>query len=290
MSDATDEAMLSVALNAAREAGRIIRATSGLVQPSEKGGKSDLVTESDSACQALISATILRAFPTHAILGEEDVPAGEAAAAAAIASVSAAPFLWIVDPIDGTTNFAAGLPLCCVSIACARAGETAIAVIYDPARDEAFAAVRGRGATLNGRPLRAGAARGLRDAIVAYGGLGRNARVALPTLRAAGALAGQCRALRGLGSAALHLAYVAAGRLDASFDLSLSCWDTAAGALLVREAGGCITDFSGAPFALATRDTVASNGLIHARLLDVFQSVGATPAAIAAEAARAADA
>jgi len=275
----SDDEMLAVALAAARAAGAVIRRTSGLVAPTEKGGKSDLVTASDLECQRVIVAAVRAAFPAHAVLGEEDVPAGAAAAAAAIACVAESPFLWIIDPIDGTTNFAAGLPLCCVSIAAARAGRVAVAVIYDPFRDEAFTALRGRGARLNGERMRVGAAAELRDALVGFGGLGRDARVAAATHRGLGALAGRARALRGLGSAALHLAYVAAGRLDASFDLSLSVWDTAAGALLVEEAGGRVTGFDGRPHALAVRDTLASNRAVHDALRAALVEADAVPPA-----------
>ena len=275
----TDEDLLAVAVAAARTAGAIMRRTMGAA-PAEKGGKSDLVTASDLECQAAIAAAVRAAFPSHALLGEEDVPAGAAAAAAAIARVAEAPFLWIVDPIDGTTNFAASLPLCCVSIACARAGRVAVAAIYDPARDEMFTAMRGRGARLNGStPLRAGAARELRDAIIGFGGLGRNAAVAGATHRGLGLLGGRVRALRGLGSAALHLAYVAAGRLDASLDMSLSVWDSAAGSLLVTEAGGAVTSFAGGAFGLTTRDTLASNGAIHEALRAALLEAGAMPPA-----------
>jgi len=274
----TDEQLLAVALSAARLAGAVIRRAAGAaVATEEKGGQSDLVTASDRECQELIVEAIRAAFPSHAVLGEEDVPAGAAAAAAAIARVAEQPFLWVVDPIDGTTNFAAGLPLCCVSIAAVRAGRTAVGVVYEPSRDEAFTAVRGRGAALNGAPMRAGSAKALRDAVIGFGGLGRNASVAAPTHRALGALGGRVRALRGLGSAALHLAYVAAGRLDACFDMSLSVWDTAAGALLVAEAGGRVTSFAGADFALTTRDTLASNGAVHEALRAALAEVGAAP-------------
>jgi myo-inositol-1(or 4)-monophosphatase len=278
----TDEEMLAVALGAARLAGAVIRRAAGAaVATEEKGGQSDLVTASDRECQELIVGAIRAAFPSHAVLGEEDVPAGAAAAAEAIARVAEAPLLWIVDPIDGTTNFAAGLPLCCVSIAAVRAGRTAVGVVYEPARDEAFAALRGRGASLNGAPMRtsAGRTRTLRDALVGFGGLGRNASVAAPTHRALGALGGRVRALRGLGSAALHLAYVAAGRLDACFDMSLSVWDSAAGALLVAEAGGRVSSFAGADFSLTTRDTLASNGAIHEALRAALAEAGAAPPA-----------
>ena len=277
MAESTDESMLEVALSAARSAGEIIRRTTGRVAALAKGGISDLVTESDRECQNVIFGRIRERFPGHKILGEEDVPAGAAAAAEAISCVAGEPFLWVVDPIDGTTNFASGLPLCCVSIAAVRAGRVHAAVIYDPARDEAFTATRGRGAQLNGAPMRVGAATELRDSIIAYGGLGRVEAVAAPTLRVVASLASRTRAMRGLGSAALHLAYVAAGRLDASFDMSLSVWDTAAGTLLVEEAGGRMSNFRGDAYSLTTRDTLASNGAVHQALLDTFLDSNAQP-------------
>ena len=273
----SDDDLLAVALSAARTAGVIIRRTSGLIAPSEKGGKSDLVTASDLECQAAIVAAVRSAFPSHAILGEEDVPAGAEAAAAAIARVAESSILWLLDPIDGTTNFASGLPLCCVSIGVARAGVVAAAVVYDPARDEAFTAMRGRGARLNGVPIRVGVATELRAALIGFGGLGRDVSIAVPTHRALAALGGRVRALRGLGSAALHLAYVAAGRLDGCFDMSLSVWDTAAGVFLVREAGGRVTSFEGAAHVLTTRDTLASNGAVHEALRAALVEADAMP-------------
>ena len=287
MDHPTDEELLAVALEAARVAGGIIlraaqstpggTSSPGASAVSEKSSHTDLVTVTDKQCQEAIQAIISGAFPAHAFLGEEDVPAGVAAAAAAIAARAASPFLWCVDPIDGTTHFVAGLPLCCVSIACAREGRVHAAVVYEPSRGEAFTALRGRGAALNGAPMRVSGAPSLKSAVVAFGGLGRVPAVAAPSLRGIAALSGRARALRGLGSAALHLAYVAAGRLEACFDMSLSVWDTAAGALLVEEAGGRITNFAGAEFQLQTRDTLASNGAVHEELRALLSEAGAVP-------------
>lgn len=279
MSEPTDADLLRVAEEAARAAGALIVSASAAGSPaaSEKSSHTDLVTETDRRCQEAIRAIIHREFPSHAFLGEEDVPSGVTAAAAAILARAAAPYLWCVDPIDGTTNFVCGLPLCCVSIACARAGRVHAAVVFEPSRGEAFTALRGRGAAVNGAPARVSRAPALRAAVVAFGGLGRVPAVAEPSLRGLAALSGKARALRGLGSAALHLAYVAAGRLEASWDMSLSVWDTAAGALLVEEAGGRVSDFAGAPHALTTRDTVASNGAVHEELLQLLRGAGAVP-------------
>ena len=280
----THEDLLRVALGAARLAGVIMCAQTGLIAPEEKGGQSDLVTAADRECQEVIKRAIHSEFPAHRVLGEEDVPPGAEAASAALAEAlkenhASGGFLYLVDPIDGTTNFASGLPFCCTSIAVVQGGIPVVGVVYDPARGEAFTAVRGRGAHLNGTPIHAGRAHALREAVVGFGGLGRKPSLSEPTHRVIAALSGRCRAVRGLGSAALHLAYVASGRLDAAFDLSLNAWDTAAGALIVEEAGGEITNFAGERFSLYTRDVLASSnrGQVHQDLRDIFKEVGALP-------------
>ena len=170
--DPSDEELLAVALAAARAAGALILGASASRGAELKSSHHDLVTETDRACQAEIFAHIRAAFPAHAFLGEEDVPSGVAAAEAAIAERAAAPFLGCVDPIDGTTNCVAGLPLGCVSIACARAGRVHAAVVYEPTRGEAFTALRGRGAALNGARMRVSGAAALTSAVVGFGSLG----------------------------------------------------------------------------------------------------------------------
>jgi len=267
----TDDEVLAVIVAAARKAGAVVVASSGRIAvEATKATVQDLVTRADKDCQDLIEGAVRAAFPGAAFLGEESVGAGSAASAAALerALEPASDLLFIVDPIDGTANFVHGVPFSCVSIGVARRNELAVACIYEPYRDELFTAVRGRGALLNGAPISASKEPSFARAMLAYG-LGSSPRVAHVMLRAIGAVQEGSRGQRSLGSAALQLAYVAAGRFDAFFEVDLSSWDVAAGALLVAEAGGRMTDTRGAPFTLRTRDTLASNGAegVHGGLL-----------------------
>jgi len=278
------ESVLEVCVGAAREAGAIIRAQSGRIAvQATKATSADLVTEADKACQDLIEARIRARFPGAAFLGEESVAAGSTASAAALEAAlePSHDLLFIIDPIDGTTNFVCGIPFSCVSIGVARRNELLVACIYEPYRDELFSAVRGRGAF-----LRAGAAEPLRLAVspepdlrkcVLGYGLGSSSRVAAVMLRGIGQLEPLTRGQRSLGSAALQLAYVAAGRLGAFYEVDLSSWDLSAGALLVAEAGGRVTDTRGDPFSLRVRDVLASNGAAeaHAGIVSALAAAGA---------------
>lgn len=212
--------VLAVAIDAALGAGALIKEHSGTLAAAadEKATHQDLVTLVDKACQDLISAAVRDAFPDapHSFLGEEDVAPGRAASIAAThAALAAAPeWLWICDPIDGTTNFVSGIPLSVVSIGVAFKSDMTVAVIYDPFRDELFTAIKGRGATLNGSPISVCAAASLRAAVVGYG-THSDPRVGRVMLRVAGELVDKVRALRSIGSACLALAYVACGRFAA---------------------------------------------------------------------------
>ena len=256
--------ILEVAVRAAREAGGLIKAACGSAAAAVAGTKSntkDLVTAVDLACQAAVERAVAAALPAHAVLGEESVAPGSAASAAALASaLAAAPeWLWVVDPLDGTTNFAHGLPLSVVSIGVARRGVVQVAVVFDPYRDELFSAVRGRGAALNGAPLRVAPAADLGQALFSVGFHSSEA-VGATMMRGAAALLRRVRGIRNLGSAALHLAYVAAGRLTGFWEADLNSWDLAAGVLLITEAGGRVTDMRGGVYSLATRDVFATCG------------------------------
>ena len=274
--------ILAVAVAAAREAGALILAGSGRVAVDHtKANAKDLVTEVDEACQRVIERAARAAFPSHAFLGEESVAPGSAASAAALTTAvegtaaGAAPaWLWIVDPLDGTTNFVHGLPLSVVSIGIAKNGVVEVAVIYNPFQDELFTAVRGRGALLNGTPLRASATATLGQALFAVG-FHSNEAVGVTMMRGAAAMLRHVRGVRNLGSAALHLAYVAAGRLDGFWELDLSSWDLAAGCLLVSEAGGRVADMRGAPYALPVRDVFATCAGVHEAGLAVLAAAGA---------------
>lgn len=215
----------------------------------------------------------MSSFPTHDFLGEEDVPPGRDASAAAIEAKlanCASGWLWIVDPIDGTTNFVHGMPLSMPSIAATYQGEVMIGVIYDPHRDELFTATRGGGSFLNGNPIHVGLQSTLGDAVVAMGSPPAEESMAM-SLRGVQALMPKVRTIRMIGSAALMLAWVANGRLTAYWEYDLSSWDISAGALLIQEAGGKFTDLAGVDFTLRTRKICATNGKIHDELLGVLR-------------------
>lgn len=298
-------AVLTVAVRAARVAGARIRSfTGGAPVLKVKADFQDLVTATDRDCQDDIQKVIREAFgEAHLFLGEEDVPPGAEASAAAIAAVLArGKPVWVVDPIDGTTNFASGLPISCVSIGVADAtGSVVVGVIYDPHRDELFHAVRGGGAFLNGAPMRVAAVTELRASLWGWG-LHHARHVGKTMLRAADTFADEVRGLRGLGSAvrfsraaphghreagpslspptaqAIELAYVACGRLAGFFEFELCAWDLAAGSLLVEEAGGRVTGPAGQPYNLALRDVLASCGPIHDGAMALLVKAGATKA------------
>jgi myo-inositol-1(or 4)-monophosphatase len=245
-----------VALEAVLAAGEIVRAGFGKVQRLRFKGEVDLVTEVDERAERTIVEIIRRRFPQHTILAEEGSAGGQDAR-----------FRWIVDPLDGTTNYAHALPLFCTSIAYEEDGAIVLGAIYDPIRDELFLAQRGRGATLNGRRLAVSTNDVLLTCLTATGF--PYDRAQLPrALRSFSALSAATQGVRRLGSAALDCAYVASGRLDAYWEHFVNPWDVAAGWLMVVEAGGQVTSTAGAPFEFEPGDILASNGLIH----DVFLS------------------
>lgn len=236
----------------------------------EKKGEIDLVTEVDLECERMCRALISQRFPDHEILAEE-FGAG--------AGGGASRFRWIFDPLDGTTNYAHGLPIFCASLGLEIDGRLSVAAVYDPSRRELFTATAGGGAYLNDVPLRSSSTSVLRDALLVTGfpysvhvGYGDLVELFSAFLRTA-------RAVRRLGSAALDLCYVAAGRFDGFWEQHLHPWDVAAGALIVTEAGGRITAMDGSLFDVAGANLVASNGPLHDRLLEVIAEVrGRAPA------------
>lgn len=239
----------------------------------QKLSSSDLVTEVDKGSERLIRKLIHTHFPQHSFLGEEGVEPGSDASRQALQDERDAEYLWIVDPIDGTTNFVHGFPFFCVSIALAYKGEVIVGVIYDPVRDELFIAEKGKGAYVHGKRLAISEESTLAASLIATG-FPPDMRGALPlNLKGIQHLAPQVRNIRVAGSAALHLAYLAAGRLSGFWEINLNSWDLAAGALIVQEAGGTVTDDMGQPYHLAVRNIVASNGHIHERFLQELQSV-----------------
>ncbi|RCW51843.1 inositol monophosphatase family protein [Paenibacillus prosopidis] len=258
----------AVAINCASKAGEWIKTKLGNYASLDiKYSSHDLVTEIDKGSERLIRNLVLTHFPHHSFLGEEGVEPGPEASTRALEDVREAEYLWIVDPIDGTTNFVHGFPYFCVSIALAYNGEVIVGVVYDPMRDELFVAEKGKGAYVHGKRMQVSKEETLRGSLVATG-LPAEHQYALPlNLKGIQAVAPKVRNLRIAGSAALHLAYVASGRLSGFWEIGLNSWDLAAGSLLIQESGGVVSDTFGKPYELGVRNVVASNGLIQEELI-----------------------
>jgi len=227
----------------------------------DKKGAIDLVTEVDLECERMCRAAIAERFPGHDILAEEF--------GAAAAAPNPSRYRWIFDPLDGTTNYAHGLPIFCSSLALEIDGRVEVGAVYDPTRRELFTAERGGGARLNGAPLQVSSTGRLIDAMLVTGFPYRVHQQAEDLVGLFGAFLSRARAVRRLGSAALDLCYVACGRFDGFWEQELKPWDVAAGALLLEEAGGRITGIDGSPFAPASGHLVASNGRLHDQMLAV---------------------
>jgi myo-inositol-1(or 4)-monophosphatase len=254
----------------AREAGALLMQYFHQGLKIEYKGEADLVTVADRASEALIRERIGKQFPEHDVLGEEqglDAQGGE--------------YRWYVDPLDGTTNFAHGYPVFCVSLGLERrgleqrmgaSGRCVAAVVYDPTRDELFSAEQERGAQLNDRPIHVSKTTQLRECLVATG-FPSHKRHKNPNIHFYHQITLRTHGVRRAGSAALDLCNVACGRFDGFWEFNLNPWDTAAGALIVEEAGGKVSRFDGSPFALDSRETLASNGLVHDALIHEFQQI-----------------
>lgn len=256
---ALDPVYAATAIEAAIAAGRIQRRYFRQSIEVRKKGPIDLVTAADLEVERSFRQLISARFPSHVVLGEEAPPASAADEAAA----SPSRYRWIIDPIDGTTNFAHGLALFCVSIALEIDGRLHVGVVYDPMADELFTAERGEGARLNGVRLRVTEQASLIDALLVTGFPYTIAERRQRQVEVFGAFLGQTRGVRRLGSAALDLCYVAAGRFEGFWEEQLHVWDIAAAVLIVEEAGGKVTDFHNAPVDLFRGQIVASNGLVH---------------------------
>jgi len=249
------------------EAGKLIRGFYESNVATEYKGEVDLVTEADRSSEQLIRERLLARFPEHGVYGEEgtrDRLEGE--------------YRWYIDPLDGTTNFAHRFPVFAVSMGLERRpqalpadedGEIVAAVIYDPMRDELFLAEKGLGAYLNGRRIRSSSVCDLSEALLATGFPSRK-RHENPNIHLYQEITLRSHGVRRAGSAALDLAYTACGRFDGYWEFNLNAWDTAAGALLVTEAGGSITRFDGSPFRLDSREVLATNGLLHSEIMFLF--------------------
>lgn len=260
--------MLQTAILAAREAGSILLDNLKKPRQTKVKGLRDIVTDADVDAQQAIIEIIRAHFPHHAILSEESAPGLKDRTEA-----EGHPYTWIVDPLDGTTNYSRHLPYFCTSIALSHRGEVVLGVVYDPVHDHLFQAERGQGAYLNGERLQVSRVESLADALIGLDWARAQAeREAIAHLIARTAL--QVRALRTLGAAALGLCYVAAGWLDAYFHFSLKAWDAAAGTLIVREAGGAATDFTGHPWQIRSERCLVSNGLLHDEMRSILTADG----------------
>jgi myo-inositol-1(or 4)-monophosphatase len=241
-------------------------------------GAIDPVTETDLQAQEMIIALIRQHFPDHGLLAEEErVGQGEKAGGTgfpACAKPSAhPPYRWIIDPLDGTVNFAHGFPMFCVSIAFEAEGRLEYGVIYDPLRDELFEAKRGGGAFLNGSPIRVSKTDRLDRALMATGFPYDIRERVQETMARLGRVVGAVQGVRRAGSAALDMCYVACGRFDGFWEENLKPWDTAAGLLLIEEAGGRITTFEGGAYDIYSPNILASNGVLHKKLINCLGSV-----------------
>ncbi|MGE5833293.1 MAG: inositol monophosphatase family protein [Acidobacteriota bacterium] len=259
---ALDPIYLATAIEAALAAGRLHLELFRQDPRIEKKGPIDLVTAADVAAEQAFRQLIASRFPAHAVLGEEH--------GAGRSGPADARWRWIIDPLDGTTNFAHGLALFCVSIALEVDGRTEIAVVYDPVAQELFTAERAGGARLNGVPMRVSSRIVLIDALLCTGFPYSIREEQRRQVEVFAGFLGRSRAVRRLGSAALDLCYVAAGRFDGFWEEQLHAWDIAAGALIVEEAGGRVTGYADEPLDLFAGRIVASNGALHAPMLEVI--------------------
>jgi myo-inositol-1(or 4)-monophosphatase len=256
-----DPLYLTTAVEAVVHAGDVMMSRFGTSVRVDKKGAIDLVTEVDVAIERSFRETIAARFPDHAILGEE---MGGSAAAVPGAC-------WVFDPIDGTTNFAHGLPIFCASLALEIDGIAEVAAVYDPTRRELFTAERGGGAFLNGRRLAVSSAADLLDAVLVTGFPYDVHQRVDEIVGLFAAFVGRARAVRRLGSAAIDLCYVAAGRMDGFWESDLKAWDIAGGSLIVAEAGGQVSTMGGQPFSSRAGQVLATNRLLHAAMLAVIR-------------------
>lgn len=263
---------LPICVEAARAAGRVLLDWQTRFSIREKG-KNDLVTEADVAAQELIRDIVLKAFPDHDFLGEEEAADWKAKGLPMPPRRSA--FRWIVDPLDGTANYVHGMPAYAVSIALERDGDVLCGCVLDPTSSECYTAVNDRGAQLNGKPIRVSRCQGLATAMVAVSFPPNVPRGSIEIARFVEVLHA-AQSVRRLGSAALNLCYIGAGRLDSYWATSVSAWDVAAGVLIVREAGGIVTDIAGTPLDIERPELVAaSSPELHAEVMQILRQAAA---------------
>lgn len=254
--------MLQLAIDAALEAGRFLKMNIGKIKQIEHkyGEERNLVTEIDKKAEQLIIEKIKKRYPHHDFLGEESG-----------SHKATSEYKWIIDPLDGTTNYTHGLGIFCTSIGLEHQGETVLGVIYDPSADELFTAEKDKGAYLNNRRIRVSQTKRLMESLIVTGfpyDIKNNPYHAVEHFSN---VLMESQAVRRLGSAALDLSYVACGRFDGFWEVTLNPWDMAAGVLLVQEAGGKFTNFKGFPSDIYTPNVLATNGLIHDQLVEVLR-------------------
>jgi len=252
--------MMPTAVEAARKAGKILKDHLGRIQEISHKGEIDLVTNVDKLSERSIVETIKALYPDHQILAEEGEHNSE----------TSSEYKWLIDPLDGTTNYIHGLPYFCVSIALEKRGELILGVVYDPMHEELFTAEKGQGAFLNQKPITVSGVEELEKSLLVTGfppSIWQDHGKSFEHFKN---FTVRCQGVRRLGSAAIDLCYVAAGRLEAFWERGLKPWDMAAGALLVKEAGGHVTDFRGQDFDPYQGEILASNGKIHKVMQEVL--------------------
>lgn len=256
--------IINIAVRAARQAGTIILRAQDQIEHLKiiEKGRNDFVSQVDKSAEAAIIETIKKAYPHHSILGEES----------GLIASSADDIVWIIDPLDGTTNFLRGFPHFCISIALKVQDKVQHGVIYDPIRDELFSASRGQGAQLNGKRLRVSNLEKIESAFLGTGFPYRDFSRLDPYLAFFKELIPRCAGLRRAGAAALDLAYVAAGRFDGFWEFGLCPWDVAAGGLMIQEAGGWVTTLSGQSDFLNGDSILAGSPKIYQQMLEIYQS------------------
>ena len=259
MPDPMDKRYKKIAIEAATESGLFIRRSMGKVKEVSYKGRINIVTDVDVTAEEMILEKIHSAFPGHSIVSEESGLHDKGS-----------PYRWIIDPLDGTTNYTRSFPFFCVSIALEYEGVMALGVIYDPLRDELFCAERGGGARLNKKRIVVSKTKTLAKSFLATGFAYGIREVQDDNIQHFKDFLMRVMAIRRAGSAALDLAYVACGRFDGFWELDLHPWDVAAGYLIVREAGGRITRFDGSKYSYLDKDLLASNGLIHNQMISIL--------------------
>jgi myo-inositol-1(or 4)-monophosphatase len=251
---------LDVAVEAAKLGGEVLKQSYGQVKKIEYKGEINIVTEVDKRSEKLIVDLLTSRFPRHSILSEEGTDL-----------VRSSEFKWVIDPLDGTTNYAHDYPIFCVSVALEKNGQVIVGAVYQPVFDELFVAEKGNGAYLNGRKIQVSRVQKLRQSLLSTGFPYDVLQDPEQAMKYFAGFVDTAQAVRRDGAAALDLCYVAMGRFDGFWEVRLKPWDTAAGVLIVLEAGGVVTNFQGETYSIYRDEVVASNGLIHTQMREVFQ-------------------